>query len=285
MFSALIEVGIVLLFILNIYLARKTKKLDLLIIATVFAALFENLHVLLFKNYVGGYYYSKEFLLLVYKVPLFVILSWGIIILDAYLIATKLSNKVGRIFLVPVLAVMVDLVLEFFAVKQGYWTWIGYSSMQGLHGVPASNFISWMLITLALVFSYEQLKEKWIVPVVAYIIFVFMATVEVFIVDILRISLNQQVNIIWIMIALFMMFTLIFWKDRKKEKIKTEHLSLAFLSRSAYYLFGLLLILTNTNFAKTIWPILAYVYLIEIVVIIAVNYEKIKKKQLVLKKH
>ncbi|MEM4245111.1 MAG: carotenoid biosynthesis protein [Candidatus Nanoarchaeia archaeon] len=275
MFSTLIEIGIIALFIINIFLAKRTKKLDLLIISTIFAAFFENLHVILFQNYQGGYYY-EDFLLMVWKTPLFVILSWGIIILNAYLIATKLTNKKSRVFLIPVLALMVDLALEFFAVKQGYWTWIGYSHNMGLHGVPASNFISWMLITLALVFSYEQVKQKWLVPIVAYIMFAFMSTILYVIVDTLRLDVNQQAAIIWVMIILLMALTLLFWKKKDKEKIKTKDLNLAFISRGAFYAFAMVLITANLEFAKTIWPVLSYVLLTELVIFIAAYYKKRK---------
>ncbi len=276
MFSLLIEIGIIALFILNIYLARKTKKLDLLIISTVFAALFENLHVLLFQNYIGGYYYSNQFLFFIYKVPLFVILSWGIIILNAYLIASRLTNKVARIFLTPILVVMVDFALEFFAVKQGYWTWIGYEATQGLLGVPANNFISWTVITLMLIFSYEFLKEKWAVPIVAYILFAFSSTVMYMVVDSFRIDMNQQVAIIWILIVLLAAMTLALWNVKGKEEVKGNELRIASLSRAAYYIFSVVLIITYPSFAKSIWPILAYVYAIEIAILIATYYKKEK---------
>ncbi|MFH1332318.1 MAG: carotenoid biosynthesis protein [archaeon] len=278
MFHLFVELGIILLFIFNIYIAKKTKKLDLLIIATVFAALFENLHVILFQNQVGGYYYSEQFLLFIYKTPLFVILSWGIIILNAYLIATKLTNKVGRIFLTPILVLLVDFALEFFAVKQGYWTWIGYDATQGLFGVPASNFISWMLITLALVFCYDELEEKWAVPIVAYILFVLIATGEAFIVDMLGIDPSQYTYLIWFIIISMLIATLALWKLKQKEEIKTKYLTLAVLSRAAYYIFALILVFSNAELSRTIWPIIIYVFLIEAAIIIAVYYKKRKIK-------
>jgi hypothetical protein len=269
LFSLLIEIGIILLFILNIFIARKAKKLDLLIIATVFAALFENLHVFLFQNYTGGYYYSSEFLVSIYKVPLFVILSWGIIIVDAYIIATKLTNNVARIFLVPILAVIADLALEFFAVQQGYWAWIGYGPMQGLFGVPASNFISWMLITLALVFTYEQLKEKWAVPIMAYTLFVIMSTGVYIISGLLNLDENQQVYIIWAMIILFSSVTLALWAVKPKEELKVKDVYPSVISTGFFFMFSILLAITNPTVTAAILPILVYVYLIELIVVIA----------------
>ncbi len=274
----MIEIGVILLFILNVYLAKKTKKLDLLIISTIFAALFENLHVILFQNYIGGYYYSEEFLILVYKTPLFVILSWGIIILNAYLIATRLTNKVARVFLTPILVVMVDLALEFFAVRQGYWTWVGYESTQGLFGVPASNFIAWMLITLAIVFTYDQLKERWIIPIAAYILFVFMSAGLYFTIQFLKLDANGQVYFVWALIMLFAALTLVFWNIKGKEEINSKHLIIASISRASYYIFSAFLILSNTEFAKSIWPILAYVYVIEVGILVAPYYKKRKIK-------
>jgi uncharacterized membrane protein len=280
----MIEVGIILLFILNIYIAKKTKKLDLLIIATVFAAFFENLHVIIFQNYMGGYYYNTQFLLNLYKVPLFVILAWGIIILNAYLIATKLTNKVAKLFLIPILVVMVDFALEFFAVKKGYWVWIGYDAGQGLFGVPASNFISWMLITIALVFCYEELKEKWIVPIAAYILFVFMATAQNAVAGMLGLDFNEQVWLVFLLIALFATMTLVLWKIKPKEEVELRYLTLAVISTLMFYIFSAVMLLTETGFAKEIWPILTYVYLIELVVIIALNYDRIKNKRFFFKK-
>lgn len=278
MFSALIEIGIILLFILNIYLAKKTKKLDLLIIATIFAALFENLHVIIFQNYMGGYYYSSQFLLNIYKVPLFIILSWGMIILNSYIIASRLTNKVAKLFLIPVLAVLADFALEFFAVKNGYWVWIGYDSTMGLFGVPASNFISWMLITLTLVFCYDEVKEKWLVPIAAYILFVLIATAQNAVVTMLGVDVNEQVWIVWMMIAVFATMTLVLWNLKPKENIEQKHVLIALASNLMFYIFSVVLLLSNKEFAKAIWPILAYVYLIEIVILIAANYKKRKIK-------
>ncbi len=274
MFSTLIEIGIILLFVLNIFLAKKTKRLDLLVIATVFAAFFENLHVVIFQNYMGGYYYSSQFIFDIYRVPLFIILAWGIIILNAYLIATRLTNKVAKLFLIPILVLMVDLALEFFAVKNGYWTWIGYDTTQGLFGVPASNFISWMLITIFLVFCYEELKEKWLVPIAAYILFVMAATAENAVVSMLGIDINQQVNVIWLMVIVFAAVTIILWNVKPKENMETRYVTVAIISSLMFYLFSALMLVMDTGFAKTIWPILVYTYVIELVVIVAVYYKK-----------
>lgn len=278
MFSTLIEIGIIALFILNIYLAKKTKKLDLLVISTIFAALFENLHVILFQDYTGGYYYSNQFLFLIYKVPLFIILSWGIIILNAYLVATKLTNKVARIFLTPVLVIMIDFALEFFAARQGYWVWVGYNETQGLFGVPASNFLGWILITLTLILCYEEIEEKWIVPIVAYILFVFITTAESFMIGMLGIDINQQTNIVWGMIALLLALTVIFWNVKQKEEVEDKHVKTALISRLVFYVFSIVSAITNKEIANMVWPILAYAYAAEALMWIATNYEKWKRK-------
>lgn len=222
----------------------------------------------------GGYYYSSQFIFDIYKVPLFIILSWGIIILNAYLIATRLTNKVAKLFLIPILVLMVDLALEFFAVKNGYWTWIGYETTQGLFGVPTSNFISWMLITIFLVFCYEELKEKWIVPIAAYILFVMAATAENAVVSMMGIDINQQINIIWVMVIVFAAMTITLWNVKPKEQVETRYATVAIISSLMFYLFSAFMLFMDTEFAKTIWPILVYTYIIELVVIIAVYYKK-----------
>ena len=249
--NLIIEFTILILYSLTIYTAKKIKKLDLLLLATLFAVIFENIHAVIFKNIEGGYFYDTSFLL-IYKTPLFVILAWGMIIFISYLIATKLTKtKLQRLFLTPLLAVLIDFAIDPFAVKIGYWTWIGYLPTEGFFGVPALNFIAWYLVTLSFLTTYEYLPIKnkiikyiSIIPI-SYIIFAIIMNLLV----IPRALLNFQKEydiyaliIFFIITILLFIYTLKKKTQRHRKDFKQKTIVHAIILRWIFYLFAIILI-------------------------------------------
>ena len=114
-----IESFIIILYFLVLYFIRKDKrKVKIITLATIFAIIFENFNIYLSKNDIGGYFYNTNFLFYVFDTPLFVILSWGLIILSAMLITDrlKIKNKF-KPFIDAVLVLSIDLSVDTIAIR------------------------------------------------------------------------------------------------------------------------------------------------------------------------
>ena len=164
-FYLLTELSIFALFIFILYHAYKIRRLDFLLYSTIFATLFENLHVMILSG-VGGYIYNPVFTVFVFRTPLFVILSWGILLFSSVNLVEKItSDKLSKIFLVPIFTVIIDFLMEPVAVHLHFWTWIGFES--GLKIAPA-NFIGWIGVSFGFILFYEYLSAKWLSSFLSY---------------------------------------------------------------------------------------------------------------------
>ncbi len=178
-----VEVVGILLYFIVFYIAYKIKKLDFLVYVTVFAILFENLNVLLFTDVTSGYFYSNEFLIYIFRTPLFIFLDWAILIFGAYLLSLKLKmSKISRVFFIPLFVTIVDFVIEGVSVNLGYWTWsaaVGGGNIFSF--IPPSNFAGWIGVVFGFILCYEYLDRKWLSMFLGYVVFIGVAVFFVFI--------------------------------------------------------------------------------------------------------
>lgn len=157
------EMGIALLFTLCLAFAavaarhNRGRDLSLVLSAALFAALFENLNVLQVHGR-GSYSYNTQFHLFIAQVPLFVILSWAVILWTAMQIsdAAPLRTR-DKIVCDAVLAVLLDLAFDATAIRHGFWSWHGVGFNQAWFGVPAGNFFGWLYVALAFSFCSRTL--------------------------------------------------------------------------------------------------------------------------------
>jgi hypothetical protein len=144
----IIEFVIIILFILTLIHFRKNKRF--LIFSFIFACLFE-----IFGVFISGYLYSNDFLLNIYGVPIFIILSWVIILTTSYnLISTITNHKLTKAILVSLSATALDLVFEASAVFLNFWTW-KVTVPNILVSIDPANFIGWMIVSFCFVYLYE----------------------------------------------------------------------------------------------------------------------------------
>lgn len=101
----------------------------------------------------GNYSYGNVLGLKCYGVPLIIGLNWTIVIYGLYTISGKIISQgsILKSFLVGVMAVLFDLVLEPVAVKLNYWNWHNAS-------IPLQNYLSWFLISAGVSFIAEKVK-------------------------------------------------------------------------------------------------------------------------------
>ena len=275
-----VELIIIALFVFAFYYAYLIKKVDLLIYSTLFALIFENLNVILFNSTHSGYFYSNEFIL-IFKTPLFVILSWGIIILSSYIISEHLTkNKIKRILLVPLLAVMIDFAFEASAVANNLWVW-NLSSYNGFLFIPAENFIGWILVSLAFMISYNYLNKeiKFLSIFTSYILFILLSIITFSLSQIFKLNNLGNFIILFIIVSSFLIF--IFYKQ-KNEKIKLKEIYNIIILRLPFYIYPLLyfnkwsydLVALIIYFLMLIIEISLYIYLVHVV-----SINNIKKRK------
>jgi uncharacterized membrane protein len=217
-----IEITIIILFSIASYLAYKTKKLDLLIYATIFALLFENSNIVLFNNTAGSYYYSTTFSLFILYTPLFVILSWGIILFSTYMLTDRLGlDYKEKILIIPLLVVNIDLILETFAVSQGYWTWEGTQGT-GFLAVPAANFIGWLGVSLGFIISYTYAPRRWMSCFAGYFVFLVVSLLTSTLYIASKHVVKPYLIFVLLYAALFITW-LAMRKKKKKQKNKQTH--------------------------------------------------------------
>lgn len=184
------EMGIALLFTLCLAFAavaarhNRGRDLSLVLSAALFAALFENLNVLQVHGR-GSYSYNADFHVFIGQVPLFVILSWAVILWTAMQISDAAPLRTRhKIVCDAVLAVLLDLAFDATAIRHGFWSWHGVGFDQAWFGVPAGNFFGWLYVALTFSFcsrtlnsltptgklrnSYRVLVQLFLVPLVAF---------------------------------------------------------------------------------------------------------------------
>jgi uncharacterized membrane protein len=249
-----IEVGLIALYIsCLIHILKKDKKMvPFFISSTFYVIIFENMNILLSYNHVGGYYYNSNFRFFIFHVPLFVVLAWPIIIYTSFKIASSFGLKRQSIpFAAALLVLLVDLAIDVIAIRLKYWFWIGYSFKEGYFGVPAGNFIGWLLVSFTW-FYFEQKfnpKRLWLkysfLPIISYLtfslVFIFISLIESFL------MLNKSAEFLILGCLLIVFLTQIKKCDERKSVEKT-----VYLLRLPFYIFGLFFLLKERMYEENI---------------------------------
>ncbi|MEK6947761.1 MAG: carotenoid biosynthesis protein [Nanoarchaeota archaeon] len=241
----LIEVFIIILYFLTLFLIRKDKyKVKILSLATIFAIIFENFNIYLSRNDVGGYFYNTNFIFYAFDTPLFVILSWGMIILSAMLISDKLKIKEKyKPFIDAVLVLSIDLSVDTIAIREKLWFWNQYRLTEGFFGVPANNFIGWLLVAFVFCYVFRYLQEKKIkneltyyaIPVISYVIFLFLFYFVDFIEKIFKLTKFTE---LYLVLGLIVLFIIVGTLGFDKRKTKRENNYLIHLIRIPFHIYA-----------------------------------------------
>ncbi|MBU5689780.1 MAG: carotenoid biosynthesis protein [Candidatus Aenigmatarchaeota archaeon] len=279
-----VEFGIVLLFLVTlIYILKKDKKeLNFFIISVIYAILFENMNIILSQDQPGSYYYNKNFTFNILHVPLFVVLSWSIIIYSSKKISQNIPIKYYSTFFVSsLLVLMIDLSLDIVAIRLYYWYWNGYKFNEGFFGVPANNYLGWLLVSFVFYTVYEILKTKKInflikstmTLLASYSIFLFLFLAINSINKIAGFDKQQQFITLAIFASIFLLFIRL-----EHKKIKLELFSFAI--RMPFYIFGLvnILILKIYNENIVILLITILFILFELILFLLAWYYESKQK-------
>jgi uncharacterized membrane protein len=247
-----VEIGLTILYVsCLIYILKKDKTMVLFFVSSTFyALLFENMNILLSYNNVGGYYYNSNFRVFVAHLPLFVALAWSIIIYSSLKIASSLGLKKQSVpFVAALLVLLVDLSIDVVAIRLNYWFWIGYSFKEGYFGVPANNFIGWLLVSFAWFYFDQKFNPKraWLkyffMPFLSYfaflILFVFISFAE----SLLVLNKTEEFLVLGLLLLVFIF-------SFKKEKSPSKIDYAIYFFRAPFYLFGIFFLLKEKMYEE-----------------------------------
>ena len=129
----------------------------------VYAVVFEHFNMLRYAHTRGGYYYHPASWLFLWRdVPLYIPLAWAFIVATSRALTDEIITRAwAKPFCDALLALLIDLSLDVIAIRLHFWTWRGVGWSEGFFGVPADNFLGWLLVT----FTFSALtRALWRAP-------------------------------------------------------------------------------------------------------------------------
>jgi uncharacterized membrane protein len=151
--------------------------------ACVYAVLFEHWNMLRYARVQGGYHYHTDsWLWICGDVPLYIPLAWSMILATSRALTDHLGlRRWARPFCDALLALLIDLSMDAVAIRLKFWYWHGVGWNDAFFGVPADNFVGWLLVS----FTFSALtrwlwsgsvEDRWkiaaqigVIPLVAYV--------------------------------------------------------------------------------------------------------------------
>ncbi|MDD4995350.1 MAG: carotenoid biosynthesis protein [Patescibacteria group bacterium] len=249
MFIYLIQIVCFVLFGVLAVIALRRRELWTLFVATIYAAFFENLDIIISRGEFGSYTYDPHLILIVIQTPLFVILSWGIIFYSSFLLAKGLTRKFWiQALSVPLLATIIDLTMDPVATRLGLWSWQGYGAHDGILGVPLANFMGWYLVVFALMITLRLIGHidflgrtgrNVIMPIFSCgLFFIFFAAFS-FTANAFGLNISNQFNFIQFFFPPVAAACIIGWiLFPGKISISRSHLFWMYASRGLFYIFS-----------------------------------------------
>ncbi len=141
---AVFEIVVVSLFLVTCWHATqmpRSQRAELLT-ALLYALLFEELDIRLFKTY----HYGEGYVLMLGHVPLVIVLAWAVIICTSMYISDCWPiSAPAKACCDALLALLIDLSIDAIAIRRGYWQWT-IPLNAGWFGVPADNLSAWMFV-------------------------------------------------------------------------------------------------------------------------------------------
>ena len=146
------QTGVYLTFALCLAWAarRGAREWAPLLGAFLYAVLFEHWNMLRYAQVQGGYHYHVSSWLWVWgDVPLYIPLAWAFILATSRAITDQLRLPFwARPCSDALLALLIDASMDAVAIRLRFWYWHGVGLQEGFFGVPADNFLGWLLVTL-----------------------------------------------------------------------------------------------------------------------------------------
>lgn len=182
------QLGVYITFVAYLlWTGRQGRRAWIPFLGTVlYALVFEHFNMLRYAHSRGGYHYHPlSWLFVLGDVPLYIPLAWAFIVATSRSLSDHLVRTGWRKpFCDALLALLIDVSLDVVAIRLRFWFWHGVGQNDGFFGVPADNFLGWLLVTFTFCALTRwlwsgarlparplsrQLLTQWIlVPLVAY---------------------------------------------------------------------------------------------------------------------
>lgn len=142
-----------------IILAREIYQKNKIRIFEIFSCLAFGMILEIGNTYLAHtYYYSQEFLVKIFNVPLAIGFGWVTIIYCAMLLSDQYNIPwTLRPFMDALTAIILDLSLDTIAIRLGFWHW-AIPLDQEWYGVPFENLVGWILVVLSFSFIVRYLR-------------------------------------------------------------------------------------------------------------------------------
>lgn len=241
------EIGVILLFILCLYHARRSvKQLALLILASVYAIIFENFNIMLAAGKTGAYNYSEFFSAFVGETPIMIAFAWAVIIYSTYILVNSINIKESRKpFADAFLITLIDIFLDPIATRLGMWSWNNYLPTDGFFGVPGNNFLGWLLVSFVFLFIFRFIDKKLkrarkvlfaLLPLISYAVFLLIfGTIEK--IQIL-LKFTKTAELLFFLIIYLIFFFLIKCQSKQYKCLKKE-IIFSYITRIFFYCFAI----------------------------------------------
>lgn len=174
-----VSIGLGLIILLDDIL-RKRGEWDLFLSIFLYSYIVEYIGI----NFAKLYEYPTIYKVMLWGVPIMIPISWAGIIYSAKMIVRKIDFiKIrSQQYLIALVALGIDLLMDPVAVKIGLWNW-KEASTYSWFGVTFFNFIGWFFITLVIIEVYQFFQRilnhkilTLIVTPLVSLIFLFLIT-------------------------------------------------------------------------------------------------------------
>lgn len=233
----------------------------------IYSLIFEHYNMLRTVGGRGGYHYHpNSWIMLWGDVPLYIPLAWGFILLTSLRLTDKLHLKPwARPFSDALLALLLDLSLDVVAIRLKFWYWHDVGLNDAFFGVPADNFLGWLLVTFTfslftrLIFTDRKARIyadnaylpaialpflQWgVIPIAAYWLYLRLEAVGHFLYRLFGVSnLREQLGVLGF-ILLFFLGMVLFGRQSSSERkpLPVESLFDRFsliVPRAIFHIFG-----------------------------------------------
>ncbi len=250
----IVNIGIIALFLGMVFFCNRKQRI-MLLLAIVYATIFENMNMLLAKGEAAAYYYHPDFFLFFFDTPVFVILSWSMLIVSSWELSKRMFQTIWeRIASATLLVLLIDLSLDIFAIRLHFWTWVGYDWHEGFFGVPAANYAGWFLVAIIFFMVYNALeKRSWFVattPIVAYVLFLpimglYREAVQYF-------ALGKETQILALFASLAVLYLGLLVIEKRPLEMRENLVRFSLFVRGCFHLFSVICIII---FGFNSWPL------------------------------
>lgn len=265
--------------------------------AVLYAIGFEHGNMARYAHTPGGYHYHPaSWLMILGDVPLYIPLAWGFILSTSMRITEQLGIRPGaRPFCDALLALLIDLSLDAVAIRLQFWYWHGIPLHDAFFGVPADNFLGWLLVSFTFSIGTRSLWDRppartglwqailiqWIlIPPLAYALYLLL---EWPVHQVYRMvhadTWREQLVVVWCVILLFLLATGIgtprVSRRTASERSPADLLSLH-LPRHAFHIFGCvgLLCLPPALRPPELWALTGGIWLLECAVALTAHHRE-----------